>query len=156
MPGYSLHWHEFIEGVYVLDGKVSITMEGQDYHVKKGDVIIINSGSIHGYSRLNSEPSIFIFQFGLELFDQTKINLRNRIFQKIVFGRDDFSTDPEGEEIYRQLERIIFTLNSEYAKREEGYRLAIKARLYDLALFLVKECSCEKSIGAGNCKEETA
>ncbi len=139
--GFSLHWHELVEIVYVLGGEMHIALEGQDYTAHKGDIIIINSGLVHGYSSTGpgSDNSFFIIQFGLELFDQAHIDLRNRVFQRLVLGKLSFSRNSEGNEIHHRLADSIFTMNQEFCERKEGFHLAIKARLYDMALTLLRD-----------------
>ena len=138
--GFSLHWHELVEIVYVISGEMHISLEGQDCIVRKGDIAIINSGLVHGYSNTGAESgnSIFIIQFGLELFDQANIDLRNRVFQHLILGKLSFSDNREGDDIHRRLEQSIFSMNREFYERQEGFHLAIKARLYDLALVLLR------------------
>ena len=41
------HTHKFIEFVYTLSGKGIHTVDGRDYHVKSGDMIVINHNRTH-------------------------------------------------------------------------------------------------------------
>lgn len=45
------HWHESIEISYVLAGKIDqIYSDGKEYESKEGDIVLINSNSIHSFS----------------------------------------------------------------------------------------------------------
>ncbi|WP_077623354.1 AraC family transcriptional regulator [Sediminibacillus massiliensis] len=44
-----VHGHDFIELVYVLEGKAEHVFEGEGYEISAGDVFIINPGEVHTY-----------------------------------------------------------------------------------------------------------
>ena len=136
---FAFHWHELLEMVYILQGSICITVEGKVYHSSKGDIVIINSGSIHGF--LDAEPGTVVsaYQFGMELFDQTLLDLWEKNSQKLVFGRQTFVSQQKDGDIHRRLEKLLLLIRSEYYAQKDGFRLAIRARLYDLALFFLRE-----------------
>ncbi|MFA6504703.1 MAG: AraC family transcriptional regulator [Treponemataceae bacterium] len=138
MRGFKLHWHELLEIAYVRKGGLVISVEGLEYEATQGDLVIINSGSVHGYSRSGANTSIVLVQFGLELFDQSLIDLRDRMFQRLVFERKTIVTTEEDGEIHSLLEGLVLDMRREFSDKTEGYRLAIKACLYDLALILLR------------------
>jgi len=43
------HRHDGTELVYVLDGRLSITIDGEDHELEVGDAICFDSSAIHGY-----------------------------------------------------------------------------------------------------------
>ncbi len=45
----SLHYHNFYEIVYVMEGEYSSMVEEQTYHLKKGDFLLINKNVMHKY-----------------------------------------------------------------------------------------------------------
>lgn len=47
----SSHTHEFIELLYVYSGNCYQTINGQEFHLKKGDICIIDTGIIHSIKR---------------------------------------------------------------------------------------------------------
>lgn len=139
MRGFALHWHELLEIVYVLRGDHQIVVEGRTYNVTQGDIVIVNPGAAHGFPAVDRDSLLVLTQFGLEIFDHSLVDLRARVFQQLVFGRKiRGSTDGAGD-LHRRLENIILDLRSEYLGKSDGYRLAIKSRLYELALLLLRE-----------------
>lgn len=61
------HWHRSLELLFVLEGKVHIMMDEQSFSLAEGDVILINSNSIH--SLWSEESAVMIaLQFRPELF----------------------------------------------------------------------------------------
>lgn len=41
------HWHEDIEFTYILEGTATVTIEQQEYELKKGSLAIANSNTLH-------------------------------------------------------------------------------------------------------------
>jgi AraC-like DNA-binding protein len=146
LRSFTLHWHEFLEISYILKGTISIAVDGQSYTAQTRDMVIINSGSVHGFSDADPDISIIIFQFGLELFDQALIDLRDRVFQKLVFSRKTFVQSHEPGEMHQRLENLLLAIRQEYYNKEEGFRLAIKAKLYELALIFLREIPAKQAL----------
>ena len=138
MRGFSLHWHERMEIAYVQKGGLVVSVEGQAYEAAPGDLVIINSGAVHGFSRSAPDTSIILVQFGLELFDESLIDLRDRTSQQLVFERKTIVTAEADGDIQRLLEELVVGMFREFTEKKEGYRLVVKARLYDLAIILLR------------------
>ncbi|GHT78096.1 AraC family transcriptional regulator [Spirochaetia bacterium] len=139
LPNYPFHWHELLEIIYIVNGTISLSIEGRSYKPRQGDIVIINSGLIHGFYDASPGFSCIIMQSGLELFDQTLIDLRDRVFQKLVFGRKMFITADNDGDVHRRLVELLLSIRKEFFEKEEGYRLAIKSKLYELALVFLRE-----------------
>jgi len=138
MLGFSLHWHELIEIAYVRSGNLAITVQGRAYRANQGDIVFINPSAVHGFSSSAPDTRMILVQFGLELFDESLIDLRDRQFQKLVFERKTHVTNGEDADMHRRLENHILEMRREYEAKEEGFRLAIKANLYELTLLLLR------------------
>jgi AraC-like DNA-binding protein len=113
-------------------------VSGQIYNAVKGDIILINTNLVHQIDAA-SDTTIIVFQFGLELFDQTLNDLRERISQKLVFDRKVFFNASENAELHHRIENLLLTIRQEYYVKQDGFRLVIRARLYDLAMILLRE-----------------
>jgi len=139
LRSFSYHWHELLEINYVLEGKITISVEGKIHEARQGDIVIINSGMVHGF--LGTEPGtrITIFQFGLGLFDQSLVDLRDRAIQKLVFDRKTFISAASERELHQKLEPLLLSIRREYYEKEDGFHLAIKSRLYEMALVFLRE-----------------
>ena len=48
------HWHNSVELLYMKSGLMDVGINSRTYSLKKGDLIIINSGDIHSTRCLNS------------------------------------------------------------------------------------------------------
>ncbi len=64
------HWHDETEIIYVLDGEISISVNGNRYSGKKGDIFVVNNGEIHeilsGYN--GAAYDAFVFDLKSMLF----------------------------------------------------------------------------------------
>ena len=138
LRSFSFHWHELLEITYVLEGKISVSVDGKIFQAQQRDIIVINSGLIHSF--FNPEPGtlITIFQFGLELFDQSLVDLRDRAAQKLVFDRKTFISLKEDTSLHQKLEYLLLEIRREYYDKEDGFHLAIKSRLYEMALVFLR------------------
>lgn len=45
----TMHYHDFYEIIYVLDGEYSSLLGNRTYHMKKGDFLLINRNEMHRY-----------------------------------------------------------------------------------------------------------
>ena len=136
---FAFHWHELLEIVYIMQGNIQIIVEGSAHHAAKSDIVIINSGAIHGFLKADPGTVVATYQFGLELFDQTLLDLWERTYQKLVFSKKTFVTSHCDGVIHQQLENLLLSIRSEHYAQNEGFRLAIRASLYELALIFLRE-----------------
>ncbi len=58
------HQHDTDQLVYVLDGEARFVGEGEEHHLRRGDLIYIPAGTIHRHDCVGAEPlrqlSIFV------------------------------------------------------------------------------------------------
>ena len=137
--GFSSHWHEMQELVYLRQGAMTISVDGQAYQAHAGDLLIISPGLIHGFADCTLDNALTIIQFGLEIFDQSLVDLRDQALHKLVFGRKIFIPKTGDSAVYHSLAKLVLRLREEYYARNEGYRLAIKAKLYNMALIFLRK-----------------
>ncbi|MDR3333846.1 MAG: AraC family transcriptional regulator [Treponema sp.] len=136
---YTFHWHELVELVYVLKGEISISVEGKTYESKEGDIVVVNPGSIHGFYDAGAETSLCIYQIGLDIFGEAMTDLRDQELTMLIFNRKPFFSFKEGGSVYQRLKELLLGIRKEYIEKKEGYHLAIKAGLYELALLFLRE-----------------
>jgi AraC-like DNA-binding protein len=143
MQGFSFHWHELLEIVYILNGKMSISVDGKVFEARKADIVIINSKTVHGFFNSSQGTRIVIFQFGLGLFDQSLVDVREWVIQKLVFDRKTFISREDDRDLHQKIESLLLSIRREYYEKEEGFRLAIKSCLYEIALIFLRKLSAK-------------
>jgi AraC-like DNA-binding protein len=140
MKVFNLHWHDTIEIIYVINGTMLVTVEGQSYEIAARDILVINSGAIHSLDNvIGTDTSINIFSFGLELFGQTLVDLRDHTSQKLVFDRKVFFRAGTDRELHSKAESLLLGIRDEYLTQKPGYRFAMKAKWYELALLFLRQ-----------------
>ena len=75
----SKHWHSSLELLMVLEGNISITVDGETWQLKDEDVLLINSNSIHEIHSENGAVMIAV-QIKLSLFNQFQTDLTSIVF----------------------------------------------------------------------------
>lgn len=90
-PGnFFLHSHDFIEVMFVLDGKISISAEGARYPVDKGSVVIMPKGLLH--CTIVEEQSLKYERFVLHIDPKYIESIIGNY--KIESNRFDFLNEP--------------------------------------------------------------
>lgn len=130
------HWHEDIEIIYIVDGKLKAGVNKEVYNLNKGDILIIGPGEVHYFLKENNLSIRAVIQFRMSIYDSFNSGTKDRLTLKPMFsnckllGKED--------EIHEILEEQIKNIIKEHEDAKEGYKLFLKARLYDLAGILLR------------------
>jgi AraC-like DNA-binding protein len=143
---FPLHWHEQIEILYILEGQLKVLINEKTWEGRQGDIFIVDTGLIHGFSDPSPESSVRIFQFGREIFDEPLALMEDQDMRKPIFGRTSRISPSQDCSIHPLLETILMDINSEFQKKEQGYRFAIKSGLYKLVAFFLRNMATEEAI----------
>ena len=66
---FSMHMHEFLELYYFVSGKGTYVVEGSEYKLEPGDIVLLNSGEGHYFRIDQMSPYTRLYiQFDKELF----------------------------------------------------------------------------------------
>ena len=133
------HWHDFFEIVVVIKGGFYTSIDDTVYEAASGDVIIVNSGSIHSFFDARPMTVVFGMQFSITFFDESFIELRDIIFQNPVIGKNMML-----ETVYIQICQLLREISQEYHEKSSGYQLAIKSKLYELMLIILRGSITER------------
>jgi AraC-like DNA-binding protein len=131
---FPLHWHDCFEIMVISRGGMCVFINDSIFEASAGDMVMINSGAVHGFFDPHLGTIIEGFQFDITLFDESFINLRDIIFQNPILGKN---TKKEGN--YVQLRRLFQEILHENTEKIIGYQLAIKAKLYEFMLIILRE-----------------
>jgi AraC-like DNA-binding protein/mannose-6-phosphate isomerase-like protein (cupin superfamily) len=133
------HWHEILEIVYVMRGHISIFIEGKVLEAAKGDIIVINPCDVHGFFGAEFNDTIMIIQVGLEVFEETLVDIRDHFFHKLVFDRKIFIRPNVDSDLHHRLEVLLIAMRKEYNEKKSGYRIALRSKIYEFALVFIRE-----------------
>lgn len=127
------HWHKELELLFVLDGKISLYRNHNEYNLKKGDLFLFNSYEIHSTKFLEKNHTL-VLQIDPEYFKvhpgliEKKFNLNTA---------NNNALDDETLRYCDSLKRILANIMEAIYKKYNGYVLQINKYLFELIYILV-------------------
>ena len=131
---FPLHWHNCFELILVTRGGMFASIDDTIYEVSAGDLVLINSSAVHGFFDQHPGTAINGFQFDVTLFDESFIKLRDEIFQNPLLGKNSAK-----DAVYEHLRQLLREISLEYKGKKTGFQLAIKSKLYELMLIILRD-----------------
>lgn len=136
-----MHWHNFVELYYVLDGILKISVLNQQHTLTADQLLVINPFVSHAV--LESGATLAIFTIDLAKYDQHVIS------PNIHF--DCNSVTSSNDESLAQLKRVLARFVKNNVAGHVGKELINKSLSYELLHILVSDFSTEESlIGQSN------
>ncbi len=135
------HWHDEIEIVYALEEELVIGLNNEIFTLHPRDILVINSGEVHFFITPPKKSKRLILQFELTLFESCIVMIKERRFLTPLIQKNG-----NDNRVHRRLEDQITAIKKEYSLMYEGQQssvLAIKARLYDLMVILLRQVPME-------------
>ncbi|MDY2660321.1 MAG: AraC family transcriptional regulator [[Ruminococcus] gnavus] len=135
----SFHWHQYCEITLVKEGRGRYFVNGTEYGMESGDLIIFNNTEPHGWIGLEEDMHLLVMIFQPEFvsdkldvtsgdylrpFAERGGNFKNRI------GKEDKNAD--------KIREIMLEIQKEAEEKEEGYRQMIKADVLRVLTFLIR------------------
>ncbi len=128
-----MHWHEFYEITFVMDGYGSQILNGQQQALEPGTIFFLTPTDCHQVSPApGSTLEIFNFLFTEELLTD---DLRLLLFKDSL----EYYTVLEGNQ-FKAVQDAYWALDNELSQKRPGQRLIIKGALEHIAVELVRSC----------------
>ena len=128
------HTHEFVELVYILDGEGIHGIDGVEYAVRRGCLLLINYRQNH-YFRTDSEMEFYNILLDPEWVSEKLIEQENAFALLSLSGFGEFAQVDTGQPLLSfrgdarlRLERLIGDMFAEQENREPGFEAALKAQ----------------------------
>lgn len=135
------HWHEAVEVVYALDETLSIGVGSEVYHLRTGDIALIGGGEVHYFLHQAGKIRRAVLLFNPVTFDPATSGMGDMRFASVwISGRDERQAN-----LHRALEAQICAILEEYGRKREGYAIALRARLCDFMVALLRQAPMEAS-----------
>lgn len=150
----TVHKHEFLELVYVLEGTAEHIANGEKCILKKGDYFIIDYDTYHSFkAEGNDTIKIVNCLFYPEFIDSMMKNCKkmNEILSNylIKFNNAVFSKMPTDTIFYDTDGRIgkqILKMLDEYSEKKVGYREVLRCILIETIVMILRNvCESEKT-----------
>ena len=138
---YPMHWHDEMEIVYVESGEFDECIDLENYHVKAGDIILINPCLLHSfknYENIRTKFTTIIFNINMITGNSTDgcsikyltPYLDGMYINPVVISKES----PH----YCELESSIKNLVDLFDNKEDFFELGIKSELYKMFFILFK------------------
>lgn len=125
------HWHNSLEIVYVLKGKVTVNLPmGKKVTARDGELFLVNPREIH--SVLSEKNEALVLQIPQKLYDHFVPSMRLRWFEVDMHPQGD----REKTKLMR-LKKIFEDMSIVYDIQPEGYLLKFNSLLYELLYTLI-------------------
>lgn len=129
---YHNHYHEEIEIIYVIDGKVNVNVNDIEYNLIKRDLLIIGTRDIHYFNSPNDFSQVVVVQFKLSLFDNYSTNVHEKKFIGNLIRNSKKMSGDWHKKVKEEMEKELLLIVKEYEEKKEAYQLYIKGSLYKL------------------------
>lgn len=135
-----IHWHDYIELLYVIFGEAMITVDGKVFTVTQGDFLIINSRECHASHFFDDIPSeILVIQFepstinsiSSSQFDSKYILpflQHGTIYPKVIKLESDSG-----------LKFLLNEILDEFSTKQPGYELSVKGNIFKIFSWLIRK-----------------
>lgn len=142
----TFHWHEFMEISFIQSGEGKYEIEDKVFHVKKGDIVIINNNEKH---RVTYRPETALFETVIH-FDSSLIKSGEDEFWGISYlnlfkyERTGFKNTLElDEETKEEVQQLVSSIEKEFLNKSQYYELMIRAKLLCLITILLRNCDIQ-------------
>ena len=124
------HWHNSLEVLYIASGKMDTGINNSIYHLKRGDLIIINSGDIH-FTRCRDYAKIYVLQVPYPL-----LNTHIPNYDYVRFQDSDGSVVFSNPAKVDELSRLMIQMYEITLEQKPGYSLLFSSKLYQFLFIL--------------------
>lgn len=132
------HIHDFMELTYVLSGKGKYIVEGKEYLVSGGDLLIGNPGLHHQFIVTDEKEApleVYIGVSDLHFVDMPRDSIVLMDNQPILHCKS---------ELRQELNQLCHLMVAEYQTRKSGRYYMLRAYLMQMLLLIVREIRGEK------------
>lgn len=135
-----MHWHYFMEIIYILEGTAEMRSDDKTYLLSKGDMIIFYPETVHGiFSDNDSKLKYAGMKFDINTLTMTSsytpklrsiFKSANKRGMDIVFRAETFNS--------KDIEQIFTTCIDEMQQGRYGSDIIARARIYELLTRLLR------------------
>lgn len=134
-PFCIMHWHDEIELVYVVKGRISSNCNSNMIIAEAGDFIFVNSKEFHDYSVLEAPISLYCAVIDLSLLQGRYLNSYDSQYiaasKKVaIFNNHIVSSMP--------LTDYFMSMWKENQEKKIGYEYAVKSDIYGIFSLLLR------------------
>jgi AraC-like DNA-binding protein len=131
----SFHWHNFCEITYVLEGSGKYFVNGRQYEISSGDLIIFNNTEPHGWMVESDTMQVLVMVFSLDLVS----NLNSSYLKPFIERGSNFQNKISSEDLFsKNIYHMMKEIHEEYQQNAKGFQLLVVADILRILTFLIR------------------
>lgn len=151
-----LHWHQYIEFIYVLEGEGILTIDLKEYKAGKGDLIAVSPSSLHGGTGEEANP--LICKVILADIEMLMGSLKDKIAKLYLLPllEQKIKIVPfmeQGTRLYQEMKFLFEKILDKWEEQNEGVELYIKGYLIQMLAALFETKQYQEVSGRSGIKE---
>jgi len=136
------HWHYYIEMLFSLSGSARVILNGVNYTLSKGDLVLINAREVHSVvsDQLNEPVSYIVVKFDPEVLYTTK----STIFES-KYVLPFTMTKASHQKVFTNIEikdtpipELVNDILQEFNTHNYGFELAIRTHICRIFLWILR------------------
>ena len=141
---FECHWHDGVELLYIIDGEIIHTVNGESYLMREGDFMFVNSGSMHeGRATELGRGKYMVLSFLSSVLCPEK---KGRVAEKYFGATMDGNSFPvlfleAGNEKAKEIRGLCRSVAELNLNRPPCYELNIKSCLFKIWAILFSEAN---------------
>ncbi len=137
------HWHEAVEVIYALEDNLMIGVNHITHTLKARDIILVGGGDVHFFPPQAQKVKRLIIQFDLSFFESFSSLIRDKRFTVALLREVAVAGTDSGDPVHAAMEHQLLEILRESEQKADAYRLALKARMYDILILLLRHVPME-------------
>ena len=144
----TFHWHSYFEITYVQEGQGNYSVNGQEYMMKPGDIIIFNNVEAHGWKLMGEDMKLLVMIFSPEFVAEKLSVFDSEYLKPFVERGSNFKNRIGSEEpVSHEIRKGIREIYAEWQQQKEGDPLMIKANILRILTMLIRTYQDESKSG---------
>lgn len=130
------HFHDTYELYFLLEGERYYFIEKETYHVKKGDVVLINRQQVHKTSQAGSQSHDRIL---LQISETLEPWLKQAGFYSLekIFG-DYYGVTRLLQKEWEEIRKLLLEMREELSRRGERYEVMVRLKLFQILIMVYR------------------
>ncbi|MBE7052978.1 MAG: AraC family transcriptional regulator [Ruminococcaceae bacterium] len=137
---FGAHYHSNVEFLYGLKGSLFIKCKNEEYHLKEGDLILINPDIVH-YTIGEDEENQYICMrmLPMEIYNASKNIVNKNHFLPFIITSDDYPIFFKSEYLLGSyVPQVLKDMLYEYENQNTGYEMSLISGVYKLLVWILR------------------
>lgn len=144
------HWHNEYEMIGVLSGEMILRVQSDEFHLKKGDICLVNTKEVHSLIKESEECLCMIIQISGELFSFEETEEEETELHFFLNSTEEDPPECGYELLYYRMARIVY----ESINNTRISRFRIRAQVCSLVADLIEFAVYDRRMKSKDTKDQ--